>query len=1298
MAKDDGKLITSKRAYRTAQEEGNRQDEARWANVIGNILKDRGEYVEALRWMRKDYDVSVRCLPEKDLLATCQSIGELYLRLENFSDALVYQKRHLELANSANNLVEQQRASTQLGRSYHAMFLRSDDDCYAVKNAKKYFKLAMKLAETLKANPPSTSSSFLKEYIDAHNNIGMLEMDLDNLELATDILMKGLRICDEEEVDENDDARSRLHHNLGNCYMELRKWEKAREHIEKDILICKKIGQCQGEAKGFINLGELHYRVQKYEDAVLCYQMALKLAKSMEDEDALVKQINQNILTVKEAMKVMDELKIEEQNLKKLNRDMIAVRGTERERKFLLKLYTKLDHLIEKSSAISAWLKHREFAKQKKEVAAQLCDKIKLNDSYLVLGESYQKIRDLNKAYKWFSKAWEGSKLIGYLEGQALAKINIGDVLDCRGDWSGALATFEEGYRIAMEANVPSAQLQALENMHYSQMIRFQNAEEARRLQHEVEKLKQLGGREAEKNNLATDHCSETDTEEGDNLSDSSFSKPCSPNSGDSFRRRSTSSAFVEEFKDDTPLISLLKSTKRLTRKTDTNDEEVYVSNNPNEASPTCFEIPTTSQQSVGRKRVRVILSDDENETNEKVDYLERKLPTTPVEDIATSDETRRRNIGACSSSEIRDLSTDGSKYAAVSSNQIKDEDVAFLYKSPSPKGPAITFNIANDQISFEAGSSLAFSGLSIESLSVEVACLYYLQLSTEKRCQGLLPIIQHLKHCGQILESLDELEALNKNAGNIFIEVSINGWIQKRLMKLYIDCCGELHETPDINLLKKLYISEVEDEVIASECGLQDISIAPLMNALQTHRTVLMLDLSHNLLGNGTVEKLQQIFTTGQKHGDLTLDLHCNRFGPTALLQICECPVLFSRLEVLNISGNRLTDACGSYLSTILEKCRVLSFCPHANSLSFAALYSLNIERCSITSRTIQKVADAIHSGSFLAQLSIGYNSLSGASIINLLMKLSTLSSFAELNMSGLKLNKPVIDSLCELTKSSCLTNLRVGSTGIGNDWALQLTDSLSSGSQEFLKLDLSYCTLTSTFVKTLAKNFSLACCILELNLEGNPILPEGGSALVSLVKQPGCSPRLVILNKCQLGFPLILQLVQALAENDQLEELHVAENDDLHKLSLTTDQQTATNTSHSDHDGGLVDCQVNMESDGLEVADSEDSTRVVAGSRSELNDTCTSSSWGKKRKKNEDESTISSRIVKELSDGIGAAKGLQVLDLSRNGLWVKDVEALYASWRIGKGSAQKHVKDQIVHFSVAGKKCCRKPCCRRE
>lgn len=41
-------------------------------------------------------------------------------------------------------------------------------------------------------------------------------------------------------------------------------------------------------------------------------------------------------------------------------------------------------------------------------------------------------------------------------------------------------------------------------------------------------------------------------------------------------------------------------------------------------------------------------------------------------------------------------------------------------------------------------------------------------------------------------------------------------------------------------------------------------------------------------LIGNETMEKIQQIFNSStQKYGGLTLDLHCNRFGPTALFQV---------------------------------------------------------------------------------------------------------------------------------------------------------------------------------------------------------------------------------------------------------------------------------------------------------------------------------------------------------------------------------------------------------------------------
>ncbi|XP_062147613.1 protein TONSOKU [Alnus glutinosa] len=1355
MGRDDANLSAAKRSFRSAKEEGNRQEEARWANVIGDILKNRGEYVEALKWLRIDYDVSIKYLPEKQLLPTCQSLGEVYLRLQEFEQALIYQKKHLELAKDANDLVEQQRASTQLGRTYHEMFLTSDNDHLSVRNAKKYFKCAMKLAETLKENPPFKDCKFfLKEYIDAHNNIGMLEMDLDNLEEAQKILTIGLQICGDEEVEEDNDARSRLHHNLGNVYMELRMWDNAREHIEKDIIICKRIGHCQGEAKGYINLGELHYKVQKYEEALRCYQKALDLAKSMEDEDALAKQIDQNIETVKEAIKVMNDLKKEEQKLKKLTRDMAIAKGTPRERKCLLQQDACLDSLIEKSRMIFAWVKLREFAKRKKRVATELCDKEKLSDSFLAIGESYQKLRKLDRSIKWYMRSWEIYKSISNLEGQALAKINIGDVLDSDGNWTGALDAFEESYRIAIEANLPSVQLSALENMHYSHMIRFDNVEEARRLQLLIDQLKQSKDKELERHNLAEDCCSETDTEGNDHFSESRSNARCSQDMSKSNSSRLKSVAGVEELNDDVPLISLLRSSKDSPKTEAAQLGKHNIFTRPTKVSPKSVSKSTSNQQTVvGRKRVRLILSDDENEMPNEVVCSKVWSDRWPVEAVATSDEFKSKNNSASRDCKFQEISAAASKCATGSCNPIDIEESTSSYKSRSPnigtqnsklfrsssndepiiasdfaasgskydidvsgnlshehnavdpklhtsgdKRDCIVCKIDKDLINVEAGSSRDGDKLSIESVKVELACLYYLQLPSEKRSEGLLPIIQQIKCSGRVVESFETIETLKDHLGKVLLEAFIDGWVQKPLIKLYIDSCKELSEAPSMKLLKKLYNKRMEvsdDEVVVSECELQDLSITPLLNALLAHKTFSMLDLSHNLLGNGTMEKLQQVFASGQNYGGLTLDLHCNRFGPTALFQICECPVLFARLEVLNLSGNRLTDACGSYLSAILEKCK--------------GLCSLNIERCSITSRTIQKVADALNAGSVLEQLCIGYNDpVSGNAIINLLVKLATLKRFSELSLNGLKLSKPVVDSLCQLAKTSCLSGLMLGGTGIGTDGALQLTESLFNGVQDFVKLDLSYCGLTSKYI--LGLNSDLVYGILELNLEGNPIMLEGTDVLSSMLMNPRCCLKVLILKKCQLGLAGVLHIIQALAGNDSLQELSLADNAYLDKhYSLQYDltgkgsseflkqELNISEYSLKGHATKEVDtvpqglCALNTDYNQLEVADSEDDPIRVEAAASGIDDSCESSCQKKKL-------SPECQFIQELSTAVHMAKKLCLLDLSNNGFSTQAAEVLYTAWSsLRGGSAERHIEDKTIHLCLKGNKCCSvKSCCK--
>ncbi|XP_073150309.1 protein TONSOKU isoform X2 [Henckelia pumila] len=1054
-------LQAAKLSYKSAVAEGNHQEEARWANVIGDILKNRGEYVEALRWLRKDYEVSLKHLPQKQLLPTCQSLGELYLRLHHFNDALVYQKKHLELANDANDLIEQQRASTQLGRTYHEMFLKSDDDHYSVRNAKKYFKSAMKLARTLKENPPSERVSFIKEYVDAHNNLGMLELDLENLDEAEKFLTRGLEICDEEEVVEDDDTRSRLHHNLGNVYLELRRWQRALEHIKKDVMICRQIGHRQGEAKGYINLGELHYRNQKYDEAISFYQKALDLAKSLEDEDALVDQIDGNIKTVKEAIKVIDDLKKEEQTLKKLERYTRMSRGTEDERKCLLKQDSSIDSLIDKARMIIAWPKLREYGKKKKRIASELCDTEKLSDSFSVIGESYQLLRKHNKALKWFRKGWDAYRSIGNLEGQAMTKINMGNTLDSNADWAGALDAFKEGYRIAVDAKLSSLQLYALQNMHYIYMIRLDDTEEARRTKLLIDELKQPTNVELDDEDSLGNHCSETKTEldnlSTDDKSDGSFSPKRSSRNSSKYEANNSADEVIK----DIPLRSLFQSSKKLCKKKTACGVAPNVSFRPC-GSPTHSISKSIGSPTVSRKRVRVIISDDELEDDE-VYCSEKLFNKGPAERIATSDEFTKRiarspvyevqnvspvvsrctpsacpldlETSTCSSKsrsstlgvqDDKDFKLAGARAAIGSCNYIHNEiSTANVQSCSDETCQHVMCKIEEELLHVDLDLCNVGGKLSMDQLKVELACLYYLHLSREKRSRGLVPVIQHVKYKGRILESVETLHAIRDNAsGKGLMEVSVAVMVPKRVMKLYIDCCDELSVPPNLQVVKKLYNLQASDDVIVvSDCELQDVSVAPLINALQLHKTFAVLDLSHNLLGNGTAEKLKQVFTSsGQSYGGLVLNLHCNQLGPTALFQICECPVLFTRLEVLNLAGNCLTDSCASYLSTILKNCK--------------ALYSLDIENCSVTSLTIQRLADSLDTGSVLAQLCLGYNRpVSRNAISCLLLKLATLERFQELNLNGIKLSKPMVDSLCRFAKESCLSRLMLANTNIGND-----------------------------------------------------------------------------------------------------------------------------------------------------------------------------------------------------------------------------------------------------------------------
>lgn len=155
---------------------------------------------------------------------------------------------------------------------------------------------------------------------------------------------------------------------------------------------------------------------------------------------------------------------------------------------------------------------------------------------------------------------------------------------------------------------------------------------------------------------------------------------------------------------------------------------------------------------------------------------------------------------------------------------------------------------------------------------------------------------------------------------------------------------------------------------------------------------------------------------------------------------------------------------------------------------------------------------------------------------------------------------------------------------------------------------------------------------------------------------------------------------------DNESLEELHLAENTNASKETslLNSDVVETTNAI----------CEVNIENNGLEVADSEDETTreehpILSGPDASCASSCQRDSF-------------MDRHIQDICQAIISSRNLQLLDLSRNKFSEEAIDAMYAAWSSSrcdvKGSS-KHVGKDVVHFFVDGLNCCAiKPCCRRD
>ena len=92
-------------------------------------------------------------------------------------------------------------------------------------------------------------------------NLGNVYQSVDEYEKAREYLEKSLVIM-KEIGDRNGEAACFTH--LGNVYQSVGEYEKAREYLEKSLVINKEIGERHGEATCYLGMGHLFFSLGKY--------------------------------------------------------------------------------------------------------------------------------------------------------------------------------------------------------------------------------------------------------------------------------------------------------------------------------------------------------------------------------------------------------------------------------------------------------------------------------------------------------------------------------------------------------------------------------------------------------------------------------------------------------------------------------------------------------------------------------------------------------------------------------------------------------------------------------------------------------------------------------------------------------------------------------------------------------------------------------------------------------------------------------------------------------------------------
>jgi tetratricopeptide (TPR) repeat protein len=223
----------------------------------------RQEQDLAIEYYQKAIDLQKELNLELDLVASLNSLADIYYSLGEYQKAIEFDQQSLAITREIGDRGGEGKSYNNLGNVYHS------------------------LGEYQKAIEFHQQSLAIKREIGdrggegkSYNNLGAVYNSLGEYQKAIEFHQQSLAIT-REIGDRGGEGNS--YNNLGAVYNSLGEYQKAIEFHQQSLAIKREIGDRGGEGNSYGNLGNVYNSLGEYQKAIEFYQQSLAITREIGD-------------------------------------------------------------------------------------------------------------------------------------------------------------------------------------------------------------------------------------------------------------------------------------------------------------------------------------------------------------------------------------------------------------------------------------------------------------------------------------------------------------------------------------------------------------------------------------------------------------------------------------------------------------------------------------------------------------------------------------------------------------------------------------------------------------------------------------------------------------------------------------------------------------------------------------------------------------------------------------------------------------------------------------------------------